>query len=293
MNTRTSGRSRCAAVVAALVLGTGLGGLVVPSASALPPGGASPDTPGTSGTVSPRQVAPGATVSFSIAGFPGGEVVSVKIDDGEFCSAKGVHGACVVHQQKSAKDGTLRGSFSLPGDLSAGRHWLRFLASEEMTDDAGNYLGVKPFSLKGDTDFTVVVPGAGGGTDQGTQGPGGSLSGGKKPSSNVASSGPSTAPSTGTGTGSTPIASAPGASAPAAADAQATQAEEAAAGALRVTAPAQPSASPEAGMAPEVATVASTEPAEEPMPWIGLTVLVLCAGAVVGAVIAGRSGRRA
>lgn len=124
-------------------------------ATALPPGGASSDTEGTSASVSPSSLGPGGTITFSIAGFPAGETVSVKIDDGEFCSEKGVHGACVVHQQKVDGQGRARGSFVLPSDLKPGKHWLRFLASAEITDDQGRYLGVKPYSLRGNSDFTL------------------------------------------------------------------------------------------------------------------------------------------
>lgn len=143
------------AVVGLLLAGLGILGAV--PATAVPPGGPSPDTEGTSGTASPRTLRVGDVISFSISGFPGGETVSVKIDDGDFCSAKGVHGACVVHQQKISADGTVKGSFALPADLSPGKHWLRFLASEEILDDEGRYKGVKPYSLKGDTDFEVVT----------------------------------------------------------------------------------------------------------------------------------------
>lgn len=142
--------------LAAMTVGL-LGALVAaPHGHALPPGGASTDTEGTAGTVSPRTLGAGEVLSFSISGFPAGETVNVKIDDGEFCSQKGVHGACVVHQQKIAADGTVKGSFALPGDLKAGKHWLRFLASAEIFDEEGRYVGVKPYSLRGETDFAVV-----------------------------------------------------------------------------------------------------------------------------------------
>lgn len=142
-----------ALLLAAALMLLGLAG----SAQAVPPGGPSSDTEGTAGTASPRSLAPGGTIGFSISGFPAGETVSVKIDDGDFCSAKGVHGACVVHQQRVASDGTAKGSFALPSDLPEGDHWLRFLASEEIVDDEGRYLGVKPYSLRGDTDFTITA----------------------------------------------------------------------------------------------------------------------------------------
>ena len=104
MTTQTLHRLHPALLVA-LGLLLGCLGLLGPApATAVPPGGPSPDTKGTSGTASPRTLRAGDVISFSVAGFPGGETVSVKIDDGDFCSAKGVHGACVVHQQKIAAE---------------------------------------------------------------------------------------------------------------------------------------------------------------------------------------------
>ncbi|MFC6154670.1 hypothetical protein [Nocardioides yefusunii] len=176
-----------------------------PSSSALPPGGASPDTGGTQGTASPSTLRAGERLSFSISGFPAGEIVSVKIDDGEFCSAKGQHGACVVHQQKVGENGAVRGSFELPADVQPGSHWLRFLASAEMVDDDGNYLGVKPYSLRGDTDF--VVPGAGSdsvGTGAAEGQGAGSAGTGSQGSSNTGQSSASGSGATGSGsTGTT------------------------------------------------------------------------------------------
>ena len=50
-------------------------------ARALPPGGAGESTAGTSSTVT-GQVGVGGTISFTVSGFPAGETVYVKIDDG-------------------------------------------------------------------------------------------------------------------------------------------------------------------------------------------------------------------
>lgn len=170
--------------LAAMTVGL-LGALVAaPHGHALPPGGASTDTEGTAGTVSPRTLGAGEVLSFSISGFPAGETVNVKIDDGEFCSQKGVHGACVVHQQRIASDGTVQGSFVLPADLPTGKHWLRFLASAEILDDEGRYVGVKPYTLRGDTDFTVVDGATGASptkTDGGSAPPGSSSPGSAVP----------------------------------------------------------------------------------------------------------------
>lgn len=102
----------------------------VPAASALPPGGASPNTPGTSSSVSPSTVRAGDTLSFKLSGFPANEQVYVKIDNGDACPSDAAQGACVVHQQKSDGNGSVSGSFVLPKDLAEGRHTLRFLSTE-------------------------------------------------------------------------------------------------------------------------------------------------------------------
>ncbi len=133
-------------------------------AAAIPGDGSGPDTPGTSASVSPRSLRSGSVIQFSVSGFPAGEVLNVKIDDGSFCSQRGVHGACVVHQQRIGSTGSVSGSFVIPGDLPTGSHWLRFLASSEMRAVDGTYLGVKGFTRRGGADFQVVatseVPGS-------------------------------------------------------------------------------------------------------------------------------------
>lgn len=265
-------------------------------AQALPPGGASPDTPGTSATVTQRSLTPGATITFRIAGFPASEVVSVKIDDGEFCSAKGVHGACVVHQQKSAKDGTMSGSFALPTDLAPGKHWLRFLASAEMKDADGNYLGVKPYSLSGDTTFTISAPGqaSGNGTTNGSAKSGTSSKGATAPGAGTAA---------GTAGGATmPSTSGAGATGSAASGAPSTKDETSVPGALRVpAATASPSpvslggessATEQRTEAPAVLASSSVSQ-EERFPWVGVGVLALCLGFAVAMILRGRGVRRA
>lgn len=135
-----------------------LGSAVVGPAGAVPEDGAGPDTPGTSASVSPSTLPAGGTLRFTLSGFPAGEIVSVKIDDGNFCSDKGVHGACVVHQQRVGSGGQVSGSFQIPADLPVGAHWLRFLASAEVTSPDGTYLGVKGWTRRGGSDFRVVAP---------------------------------------------------------------------------------------------------------------------------------------
>jgi len=132
-------------------------GLVVPGvAVAIPSGGAGADTPGTASSVSPRTLAAGARISFTVSGFPAGEAVNVKIDDGQFCSEAATHGACVVHVQKIRSDGTASGDFLLPRDVAPGKHWLRYLASAPILDANGNQQGIKGYTNRGDSDFTVA-----------------------------------------------------------------------------------------------------------------------------------------
>ncbi|MFD4668794.1 hypothetical protein ACFWNN_03615 [Lentzea sp. NPDC058450] len=132
--------------------------LLASPALAVPPDGASPDTPGTTATVSPRSAAPGQRITFTLGGFPAGEIVSVKIDDGRYCEASAVHGACVVHKQKVTANGTVTGEIPLPADLPAGQHWLRFLASQPILDGQGNQQGVRGFTSRGQSDFTLATP---------------------------------------------------------------------------------------------------------------------------------------
>lgn len=150
---------RAAALGGTAALGAVLLGVPGPAA-AIPPGGASSDTPGTSSTVSPRTLAAGQRISFSVTGFPAGETLNVKIDDGEFCSEAAVHGACVVHTQKIRSDGTVSGDFRLPADLGPGAHWLRYLASTPIVGADGSQQGIKGFTLRGGSDFTVRAAGA-------------------------------------------------------------------------------------------------------------------------------------
>lgn len=188
---------------AVLALALLLAGLVLPAglaapAAALPPDGAGADTPGTSASVSPASLAPGATLSFTLSGFPAGETVYVKIDDGVGYGDTAVQGSGVIHQQAIPSSGTVSGSFTLPAGITAGAHWLRFLASAELYAADGSYLGVEGYTHRGGADFTVVVPssgGTGGGSGSGTgAASGGGTSGG---------TGGTSAAAGGTGSGTT------------------------------------------------------------------------------------------
>lgn len=115
-------------IVAVLI---GLAALALPgqpAAEAIPPGGAGPNTPGTSSSVSPRSLPAGGVIRFTVRGFPKGETLYIKIDDGKACSNTS-HGACVYHSQKIPGSGVVNGSFRVPGNLKKGTHTLRFLAS--------------------------------------------------------------------------------------------------------------------------------------------------------------------
>lgn len=158
LGTRRTGRALAvAAAIATLGLAT-----AQPTA-AIPPGGSSPNTPGTSSSVSPTSLGAGDKLSFQVSGFPAGETLNIKIDDGESCSASAVHGACVYHQQGIPASGSVSGSFYLPQDLKAGKHSLRFLSSKPIVKD-GKQVGVEGYTHRSPS-FTVTSGGgAGGGT---------------------------------------------------------------------------------------------------------------------------------
>ncbi|MDG4762593.1 hypothetical protein O7632_00455 [Solwaraspora sp. WMMD406] len=173
-------RSRLVAALAGAVVGLA----AATTSGAVPPGGASPDTPGTASSVSPRDITPGSSISFQVSGFPPGESVNIKIDDGDYCGEAAVHGACVVHIQQIAADGTVSGSVPVPADLPPGAHWLRYLATEQFTDANGN-AGTRGYTLRGGSDFTVVAAGGTPGPD-----PEGTPAGGSPPGAGTAETAP-------------------------------------------------------------------------------------------------------
>lgn len=154
------------------------------SAMALPPDGPSPNTPGTYAEVWPTTVSAGDVLNFRVSGFPAGEIIHLKYDDGNesVCGSSAVHGACVIHTQVIPTSGVTVGSVVIPSDLPAGDHWLRFLASSP----APGGDGVLGFTLHGDgggygsSNFTVVAGGTGGQevSAGGNGGPGSSSGGG-------------------------------------------------------------------------------------------------------------------
>lgn len=137
-------------------------------AHALPPDGPSPNTPGTYVEVWPTTVRHGDVLNFRVSGFPAGEVIHLKYDDGaaSVCGSSAVHGACVIHTQVVPSSGVTVGSIVIPHDLPAGNHWIRFLASAPAPGTGGGVLG---FSLHGqgggygNSNFTVVTGGSSGG----------------------------------------------------------------------------------------------------------------------------------
>ena len=123
------------------------------TAEAIPPGGPGPSTPGTWSRASPRSLQAGGLIHFTVGGFPKGETVYIKIDDGRLCSNTS-HGACVYHSQKIPSSGVVNGSFRLPGNLKKGSHTLRFLASAYI-DPKNPSKGTKGYTNKSPA-FTVT-----------------------------------------------------------------------------------------------------------------------------------------
>lgn len=162
---RPSRRSPLRRVLRALAAGAvalGLALAVPVAASALPPDGAGPDTPGTRSKVWPAKVKAGERLYFEVWGYPAKETVYIKIDDGTMCSDTS-HGACVYHTQKLDGKGHAKGSLVVP-DLKAGKHWLRMLATGDVFDSkTGEKLGYQGYTRRGGNDFKVV---AGGSTDK-------------------------------------------------------------------------------------------------------------------------------
>lgn len=135
----------------------GFGGMVALAAiaAAIPPGGPSPNTPGTKSSLNPTSLAAGERITFKVSGFPGGETLYIKIDDGKACGDTS-QGGCVYHTQKIAKNGTVSGALTLPGDIKPGKHWLRFLASEPVLKPDGSIKGIKGYTLRS-PDFTIAA----------------------------------------------------------------------------------------------------------------------------------------
>ncbi len=278
---------------AVMVSGAALA-LVLPSAAALPPGGADDSTEGTSSTVT-GSVEAGGTLSFSLSGFPAGETVSIKIDDGALDgSDNSVSGTGVVHQQKIGANGSVSGSFVLPSYVKPGTHWLRFLASQEIPESQGG--GTKGFSNRS-PQFTVTGSAsdsgdqggaAAAGSGSGASGAGGSSNAGGAGGAGGAGSGSDSGAGANGGVGAAGVA---GSQATASAGASAKPTS----GTLKVT--ASPSAKKKAQPAATTVTtiVAMEQSPKSAFPVLGVSVFsaALLIGAVaIGAVLL-RNRRRA
>lgn len=277
---------------AVMVSGAALA-LVLPSAAALPPGGAGDSTEGTSSTVT-GSVEAGGTLSFSLSGFPAGETVSIKIDDGALDgSDNSVSGTGVVHQQKIGANGSVSGSFVLPSYVKPGTHWLRFLASQEIPESQGG--GTKGFSNRS-PQFTVT----GSASDSGDQGgAGGAAAGSGSGASGAGGSsdagGSAGAAGSDSGAGATGANSGAGAGGVAGSQATASASAKPTSGTLKVT--ASPSAKKKAQPAATTVTtiVAMEQSSKSAFPVLGVSVFsaALLIGAVaIGAVLL-RNRRRA
>jgi hypothetical protein len=125
-------------------------------AAAIPPDGPGADTPGTSASVSPKTLKPCQTIRFKASGYPGGETLYVKIDDGVGFGNTSVQGSGVWYAQAIPASGKVSGSFALPCDITPGSHWLRLLASKYVDPkDPGK--GVIGYTRRGGTNFKVVA----------------------------------------------------------------------------------------------------------------------------------------
>ena len=132
---------------------------LLPQAQAIPADGAGPNTPATSSDVWPKRIKPCERLNYKVGGYPAGETLNIKVDDGLGYSDTSTHGAGVVAQQAISSDGSARGSLDIPCNIGPGSHWLRFLASTEAGLEGGGYLG---FTHRSPT-FTIEAEGGGGG----------------------------------------------------------------------------------------------------------------------------------
>lgn len=120
---------RVAAVLAAGAVGVGAAGLALPQgAVAVPPGGAKSKSNGATVTISTTKVKAGGRIKVSGRNWKSkgsrtqkGAKVTVKLDDGIILA---------VFPIKSKK---FSGYVTIPKQVKAGSHWLRFLAAKPAT----------------------------------------------------------------------------------------------------------------------------------------------------------------
>lgn len=131
-------KRRLAAIGITLVAGVAF----APPVHSLPPGGASPNTPGTSSALSPTSVEACGTMTWEVWGFAPNEIVNVKINDGALSGGDmSVQGQGVVSQARADSTGYAVNSVDIPCGLEpGGNYWLRFLATEVL-NDAGETRG--------------------------------------------------------------------------------------------------------------------------------------------------------
>ncbi|SES11268.1 Uncharacterised protein [Corynebacterium cystitidis] len=184
-------KRRLAAIGITLVAGVAF----APPVHSLPPGGASPNTPGTSSALSPTSVEACGTMTWEVWGFAPNEIVNVKINDGALSGGDmSVQGQGVVSQARADSTGYAVNSVDIPCGLEpGGNYWLRFLATEVL-NDAGETRGYTHQSQ-----YFEVLPAAnsGGGAGGGTHNGGGAA---QNPSGNRRSGGGQNSPGTVSGT---------------------------------------------------------------------------------------------
>ncbi|PRQ12463.1 hypothetical protein C1Y63_01335 [Corynebacterium sp. 13CS0277] len=102
---------------------------LAPAAQALPPFGASENTPGTKVTItSPLEIRAGENVSVKVSGFAPNSVVSIKVDDGKGYSNTGVQFTGVVGKVTTNSRGEGTTTFEMPCEIGQRtNHWLRLL----------------------------------------------------------------------------------------------------------------------------------------------------------------------
>ena len=185
--------ARPAALIGVLVLLWGIS--FTPSVLALPPGGAATvDTPGTSSSVSPGSVEQCGSINFEVNGFPAGETVNVKIDDGSVSGGDAsVQGQGVVVRQPIDSSGTASGTVDIDCNFPTGTHWLRFLATGGPRNEG--YTNRSP-------DFEVTAQAGGGGASSSGGSGGGTSSGSTSNGSSRGSSGGGSGSSGGSSGGS-------------------------------------------------------------------------------------------
>lgn len=129
---RTSGSLRSRRVATVLVgaaLGLGAGAVALPSgAGAVPPGGPKSQSNGASVTISTTKVKAGGRIKVTGSGWKSkgsrtqkGAKVTIKIDDG------------IILAVFPIKNKRFSGYVTIPKQIKAGNHWLRFLAAKPST----------------------------------------------------------------------------------------------------------------------------------------------------------------